>query len=137
MAPPAKQAAGVLEDLKGIYSDISNLMLDPDAGQHAQFIQGLQQAILKYIQQQQQLKAQQAAQAQQAAAQQALGGGQQQPGQMPGGGPGGRPGGPPMGGPSQAGQGAPPPPGGGASPQGAQMPNPDELRRVLGGQQTR
>jgi hypothetical protein len=106
----------VLDGLKQIYPEIASLQLAPDAPQHMQFLQGLTQAVQKYLQQATQQKAQQAAQMQQAQMQGAI-----NP-QMGGPGGGGAPGGPPPGGP-----GGPPSQG---SP-GIAMPNPDELRRVL------
>lgn len=125
MAPPKKGDEGsVVDGLKAVYQDISSLNLAPDAGQYAQLIQGLQQAVLKMIQGIAQQKAQQAAQMQQMQAQRAM-----NP-QMGGAGPGG----PQAGGPSP---GAPPGGPGGPPSQGSPgmaMPNPDELRRVLAAQ---
>jgi hypothetical protein len=107
---------GVLEGLKSLLPDIANLQTAPDAAQHMQFLQGLQQALVKYIGQQQQMIAQRAAQQQQQQAMQASGMGAAVGGGMRPGMPAqpGQPGGPPS-------QGSP----------GMAMPNPDELRRVL------
>lgn len=112
-----KQAGSVEEGLKSVFQQLAALQLEPDAQQHMQFIQAIQQAIMKYLQQQQQVKAQQAAQMQQVQRQQAMmnpqmGGPQQ--GQSQGGPPQGQPGGPPS-------QGS----------KGLAMPNPDELQRML------
>lgn len=109
---------GVAGGLKTVYQDISNLALEPDAGQYGQLIEGLRQAVLKAIDGIQQQKAQQAAQMGQMQRQQAINpmmGGQRPPG--PGGPQGpqpGQPGGPPS-----------------QGPQGMSMPNPDELARLL------
>lgn len=111
----------VSEGLKKVFTQISQLKLLPDAGQHIQFILLLEQAIMKYLQQQ---------------ASQAAGVGQAQGQGQPDMGAGGAAsaGGPP---------GMPAPPGpagfapgggaGGGMPGVTQMPNPDELRRVLAG----
>jgi hypothetical protein len=141
MAPPPGRKAGdqsVLDGLKTVYTDLANLQFAPDAGAHAQFLGAMQQAVVKYVQQQQQQKAQMAAQMQQMQAQHALN--PQMGGPGPGGAgippPGGMPGGmPPPGGGGPPG-GPPPPPGGPGGPPsqgspGLAMPNPDELRRVL------
>lgn len=126
MAAPQKRAGdqSALDGLKTVYTELSQLQFAPDAAVHQQFIGGVQQAIVKYVQQAQQQKAAQAAQMQQMQAQQAI-----NP-QMGGPGPGvgGPPGGPP---PPPGGPGGPPSQG---SP-GLAMPNPDELRRVLAGSQ--
>lgn len=125
--PPAqssKQPQGVLDGLKTVFTDVAQLQLSPDAAQHMQFLQGLQQAIVKYSQQQQQQKAQQAAQMQQ---QQAQAMANPQMGGPP---PGGMPPGAGMGGPPRPPQGQPGGPPSQGSP-GIAMPNPDELRRVL------
>jgi hypothetical protein len=122
MAPKGKGGEGsVLDGLKNIYGELANLNLAPDAQQHQQFLQGLQNGIQKYLQMQAQRQAQQMAQMQQMQARN-LGAGQVNP-QMGGpqmggaprpGMPPGQPGGPPS-------QGSP----------GMQMPNPEELQRVL------
>lgn len=121
MAGKSGGDTNVLDGLKGVYQQIASLQLSPDAQQHMQFLQGLQQAIQRYLQQQAQQKAAQAAQMQQMQAQHAMNpqmGGPNQP----------APGGPP--GPQRGGPGGPP---GQGSP-GLAMPNPDELRRVLAAQ---
>lgn len=120
--PSTKGKAGgsVVEGLKQMYQMAANLALEPDAGKYMQVIQGLQQGLLKVVQQISQMEAHSANQ---------MGG--------PMGGGGGQP--QQMGGPSMAGMGGPPPgasPGGPGGPPsqgspGLAMPNPDELRRVL------
>lgn len=134
MAGP--QGKGVVEALTNTYTDIAKMMLLPDAARHMQFLQGLQQGIMSYIQMQ---------------ARASLGpspqGGMAGQGGM-GGGVGGAPAPPPGGGgpgmgpgmPPGAGPGGPAPggspmriaPGGGAGMGGLMtQPNPDELRRLL------
>lgn len=133
-------SANVMDGLKKLYTDIAGLQLLPDAGQHAQFLQGAQQAIQTYLGQQ----AAKAAQQSQMVAQQAAGQASQQAqgaaqGGMPGGMPPGAAGGGGMaGGPPNAAGPPPPPasiaPGGGAGNAGLNtMKNPDELRRILAG----
>lgn len=136
----AANQQGVIDGLQKLAGPISQLMFEPDASQHLQFIQGLQQAIVTYVQQQQGQVAAQAAQAGQQAA--TMGAGMGQPGgsdagmagmgMAPSGG-GGSPVGSPTGGgmapldPTQMGAG------GGSGMVGlAASPNPDELRRLLG-----
>lgn len=128
MAAKSGDKGTFIDGLKGVYSDVANLALLPDSQsnpQYMQVVQQLQQAILKVIQGIAQQKAQQAAQMQQQQAAQAaqmqgggmMGGQRPGQGQPPAGPMKGQPGGPPS-------QGSP----------GAQMPNPDELRRVLAAQ---
>ncbi|HXA31496.1 MAG TPA: hypothetical protein VNV87_04495 [Acidimicrobiales bacterium] len=119
---------GTVEDGLGkVYTDIASLQLLPDSAPHAQFLSQLQMVIQKYL-----TAFKQKAQQQQMQAGQALAGGQVpgggQPGQPPGGGMGAAL--PPPPGPAQFGPGGA---GGGGSPGNVQMPNPDELRRVLAG----
>lgn len=133
MAGP--QGKGVVEALTNTYTDIAKMMLMPDAARHMQFLQGLQQGIMSYIQMQAR------------ASLEPQGGGQAGIGGM-GGGMGGAP--PPQQGPPGGGMGGGMPPGmgpGGPSPTGSpmriapgggagmgglmQQPNPDELRRLL------
>lgn len=123
---------GVVDALTNTYTDIAKMMLLPDAPKHMQFLQGLQQGIMSYIQMQ---------------ARASLGpspqGGLAGQGGM-GGGMGGAPPPPPQGmGPGMppgAGPGGPSPtgspmriaPGGGAGMGGLMsQPNPDDLRRLL------
>lgn len=135
---PANQQ-GVIDGLQKLAGPISQLMFEPDAAQHLQFIQGLQQAIVTYVQQQQGQVAQQAAQAGQQAATMGAGMGQggsgaagMDMGMGAGGGGGGFGGAAPNGSPAQLDptqMGA----GGGSGMVGlAASPNPDELRRLLG-----
>lgn len=135
---PANQQ-GVIDGLQKLAGPISQLMFEPDATQHLQFIQGLQQAIVTYVQQQQGQVAAQAAQAGQQAATMGAGMGQPQGGNGAGMDMGGLGGGgnslagaAPNGSPAQLDptqMGA----GGGAGMVGlAASPNPDELRRLLG-----
>ena len=125
---------GVVGGLKSVYSQIADLTLAPDAGQHQQFLQALMNGVRQYLT---------------AQTQQAMGAGG--PGGQGGqGGPGGPPPGmggpagpgtpPPQVGPGQSlgapGLGGAPPPGMGGpmqGPPGAANINPDELRRVLSG----
>lgn len=129
----SRQPESVLDGLKGIYTDIAQLQLASDAGQHAPFLQALMQGIQQYLQEMEQAKAQQAAQMAQRVSQMgAMGGRTQQPsagmgaGMVPGGGaPGGAaqlPGAAPPGAPAQ---GSP----------GQALPNLDELSRILSGGQ--
>ena len=129
----AKGASGtVLDSLQTqLIPEVAQMMALPDAAPHMQFLQALQTAVLKYIQQKRTEQIQQSLQQGQQAT---------QPG---GGAPGGPPGagGPPgMGGPPDGGgMGGPPPganqigPGGGAGMSGFGGVNPDDLRRVLAG----
>lgn len=137
MAGPSIQGKGVVEALTNTYTDIAKMMLLPDAGQHMQFLQGLQQGIMHYIQMQAR-----------ASLGPSPGGGAAGIGGM-GGGAGGAPpmqtgppgGGPPGGGmPPGMGPGGPAPggqpmriaPGGGAGMGGLMgQPDPEELRRLL------
>ena len=124
----AVSAPTVEDGLKKVYSEVASLQLLPDAATHAQFLSMLQQGIQKYLASQAQRQQQQAAQQ----AQQ-LAGGQMGGAPGPQGGPGGAPGGAPLGpppGPAQFGPGGA---SGGGSPGIVNMPNPDELRRVLAG----
>ena len=127
MAGPGASQKGVVEQLTNTYTDISKMMLAPDAQQHMQFLQGLQQGLMKYIQ----MQAHASTQNPPGGAQAGMGG--------PGGGMGAPPGmgGPPPGG-NPGGPGAPPgmtnAPGGGGGMtglMGAAQQNPDELRRLL------
>jgi hypothetical protein len=117
MAPGSSQQTAI-DGLKKVYTELAGLMLLPDSAQHMQFLTGIQQGIQKYVM----------SQGMQAA-------GQPMPG---GGGPGGPPGGgAPPGGPGGMGPGPGPrqgpPPGAGGPMQGPlNMPNPDELKRMLG-----
>ena len=122
MAPSTRrggQDASVVDGLRTVYGEVSNLALAPDAGPYAQVIDGLRQMVLKTIDAVTKAKAQQAAQMQ-----------AQQAGGVPGGNP-------MMGGPQPGTPGPPrPQPGtpGGPPSQGSPgiaMPNPDELRRVM------
>ena len=118
----AGQAGRDVEDgLRKVYTDVASLQLLPDAPQHAQFLSMLQQGIQKYL-------TTTAAQKQQQSAQQAqqLAGA----GGAPSAGAGGGAPLPPAPGPAQFGPGGA---SGGGSPGPVQMPNPDELRRVLAG----
>jgi hypothetical protein len=127
MAGVAGQQKGVVDQLTNTYTDISKMMLAPDAQQHMQFLQGLQQAVMKYLQ----MQAQASTQAPPGGAMAGMGG------------PGGGMGAMPPGGPQAAnpgGPGAPPgmriAPGGGAGMSGLMGgagggPNPDDLRRLL------
>jgi len=109
MAGPGGQQKGVVEQLTTTYTDIAKMMLAPDAQQHMQFLQSLQQGIMKYLQMQAHASTQ----------------------NPPGGAQAG------MGGPG-GGMGAPPgmanAPGGGGGMtglMGAAQANPDDLRRLL------
>lgn len=129
------------DGLTSLYTDVARLALAPDAQPHAQFIQLMQQGILKYRQLVQQQKAAAAAHTQSLVAGQAAGMGGGPPG---GGGGGGMPGGPGGGGPDMSGGGGggmppgPPAnqiaPGGGSGMSGyGGVVNPDDLQRVLAG----
>jgi len=116
---------GVVEQLTNTFTDISKMMLAPDAPQHMQFLQGLQQGIMNYIR----MQANATMQAPPGGAMAGMGG--------PGGGVGAAPPGGPMGA-NPGGPGAPPgmriAPGGGAGMSGlmgAANANPDDLRRLL------
>lgn len=123
---------GVVDALTNTYTDIAKMMLLPDAAKHMQFLQGLQQGIMSYIQMQAR-----------ASLGPQPGGGAAGMGGMGGGIAGGpQPAPPPAGGamPPGMGPGGPAPggspmriaPGGGAGMGGLmQQPNPDELRRLL------
>lgn len=130
----AANQQGVIDGIQKLAGQIAQLQFEPDAQQHMPFIQGLQQAIVQYVQQQQGQVAAQAAQTQQQAAQMgANGNGMAGMGMGAGGGGGGPLGAAPDGGlaplgPTQMGAG------GGQGMVGlAASPNPDELRRLLGG----
>jgi hypothetical protein len=131
-------AAGVVDALTNTYTDIAKMKLLPDAQQHMQFLDGLEQGIMSYIQMQANATLQQP------------GGGAGGMGGM-GGGVGAGPGGPspgsqgamPPGAPQGPGMSAGPPPGpmqiapgGGAGMSGLMgAANPDELRQLLASQQ--
>lgn len=140
----SSQAPASFEDgLTKLYTDVSQLALAPDSGQHMQFIQMVSHGILQYRQLVQQQKAAAAAHTQSLVAGQAAGlggGGSPGGGGPPGGGPPGGMGGPPGGGgPGPGGAGpAPPPnqiaPGGGSGMSGyGGVVNPEDLQRVLAG----
>jgi len=125
------QPESVLDGLKSVYTDLAQLQLAPDAGQHAPFLQAMMQGIQRYLQEMEQAKAQNAAQMAQRVSQMASRGqGPQMMGGRPGGGAtpgvgalppgGGMPGSPPPGAPAQ---GSP----------GQALPNIDELSRLLQG----
>jgi hypothetical protein len=134
-------AKGVVDALTNTYTDIAKMKLLPDANQHMQFLHGLEQGIMQYIQM--------AAQATLtsvgggAAGIGGMGGGIGAGGEgVPGmeGAPGMGAGGPEPGAGMGAGGGAPGPmtiaPGGGAGMSGLMGgagggPNPDDLRRLL------
>lgn len=121
MAPKAGSQKNVMDGLSTVYTEMAGLMLLPDSAQHQQFLTGLMQGIQQYVQQQ----GQQAAQMKMQGAGQAAG----QP--MPGAG------GPPPPGAGSGGPTGPPlqggPPGAGGPMRGPlNMPNPDELKRMLG-----
>jgi hypothetical protein len=119
-------AKGVVDALTNTYTDIAKMMLLPDAQQHMQFLQGLQQGVMKYIQ----MQANASMQNPPGGAMAGMGG--------PGGGMGAPPGmgGPPPMGGNPGGPGAPPAmsiaPGGGAGMSGLMGgAPPDDLRRLL------
>lgn len=134
----AANQQGVIDGIQKLAGQIAQLQFEPDAQQHMPFIQGLQNAIVTYVQQQAAQAAQAATQAGQQAAQMgASGGGMGDAGLGSMGGAGG-------GGYSPGGA----PPDGGLAPLGANQmqpggglgggfgglttpPNPDELRRLL------
>jgi hypothetical protein len=127
MAGAAGGQKGVVEALQNTYTDIAKMAFLPDAQQHQQFLQGLQQGILNYLRQQ----ASASMQNPPGGAMAGMGG--------PGGGMGGGPPGGMMGA-NPGGPGAPPgmriAPGGGAGMSGLMGgaqggPNPDDLRRLL------
>jgi len=131
----SRQPESVLDGLKGIYTDIAQLQLASDAGQHAPFLQALMQGIQRYLQEMEQAKAQQAAQMAQRVSQMGSMGGRTPQAGMG------------MGTAGNLGGGGPGMPGGGASPPGAPppgapaqgspgqaLPNIDELSRILQGQ---
>lgn len=136
MAGPGGGQKGVVDGLTNTFTDISKMMLLPDAPQHMQFLQGLQQGIMAYIRQQANATLQPPG-----GAMGGMGGPGGGPGGQPMGGPGGGmggPGGPPMGG-NPGGPGAPQgmrnAPGGGGGMTGlmgaAGQASPDDLRRLL------
>jgi|SRR5215470_5467735 len=124
------------EGLTELYSDAARLALAPDATPHMQFIQLMQEGILKYRSLIMQQKSQAATQMQQQLAGQTagMGGGPpQDTSGMMGGGPPGMP-------PGAGGPGGPPgqpqqiAPGGGAGNSGyGGVVSPDDLQRVLAG----
>jgi hypothetical protein len=132
--PTAGRSQTVEDGLGKIFTDAASLQLLPDAAPHAQFLAGLQKAIQTYLTQFREKSQQQAMQAAQGLAGQAGPGGGGPPGMTAPMGAGAGPGGPgalpPPPGPAQFGPGGA---SGGGSPGPVQMPNPDELRRVLAG----
>ncbi len=124
-----KSSDSVVDGLKKLFSQVSELKLLPDAPQHMEAITALEQAIMQYIQQTTARAQAEAMQAAQSSAQQAAGiGAGAGMADMTGGAPPGM-GGPPGMAPGQPQQIAP---GGGAGMSGFGSPtNPDELRRVL------
>lgn len=130
MAGPGGQK-GVVEALTNTYTDLSKMMLLPDAQHHMQFLQGLQQGVMNYIRAQANATLQPLGGAQAGMGGPGGGmGGQPPPGMGGGmggpGGPGGNPGGP------GAPQGMRIAPGGGAGMSGLMGgANPDDLRRLL------
>lgn len=122
-------AKGVVDALTNTYTDVAKMKLLPDANQHMQFLDGLMQGVMHYIQMQAN-----------ATLGPGPGGGAGGIGGMGGGvgaggaggamPPGAGPGGPPPGGPMQIA------PGGGGGMSGLMAgagggPNPDDLRRLL------
>jgi hypothetical protein len=121
MAPGGQK--GVVDALTNTYTDIAKMMLLPDAEKHMQFLQGLQQGVMKYIQ----MQAAASMQNPPGGAMAGIGG--------PGGGMGAPPGPPGMGA-NPGGPGAPPAmanaPGGGGGMTGLMGgAPPDDLRRLL------
>lgn len=133
---------GVVDALTNTYTEVAKMMLLPDAGQHMKFLQGIQQAIMSYIQMQARASlGPPAGQGQPGAAGMGgMGGGMGMPQQGPPPGMGGGMPGPGGGAPPGPPGGMPPglgpqriAPGGGAGMGGLMtQPNPDELRQLLG-----